>query len=134
RAGAVDGPVLGTVEVEGPVGEWTEVSAELTGATGTTDVYFTFAGGDGDLFELDAWSFEEAGAGAPSLDVDVDPDVRCVAGRGVLAVRVVNNEAAPVSVDLASPYGTRSVPELAPGARATLASTTRQTDLPASTV
>ncbi len=65
---------------DGQVGQWTELSAELKGATGTHDVFFTYAGPTGDLFELDTWSFTEADA-APSLDVTAAAATRCVAGK-----------------------------------------------------
>lgn len=133
RAGAEDGPLLGTIEVEGEVGEWTEVSADLTGATGTTDVFFVFTGGEGNVVELDAWTFAQ-GSEAPGLDVDVETGARCVVGRTVLTARVVNNEDVPVSLELASPYGTRSSTDLAPGARASHAFTTRQVAMPAGSI
>jgi arabinoxylan arabinofuranohydrolase len=51
-------PVVATIPVDAPVGEWTSVSAALDGVTGVHDVYFTYTGPDGDdLFELDSWSF-----------------------------------------------------------------------------
>lgn len=135
RGGTEDGPLLGTIDVDGEVGEWTEVSADLTGATGTTDVFFVFAGGEGNLFELDAWAFEQgSGSGSPALDVDVETGARCVVGRTVLTARVVNNTDAPVSVELASPYSTRSSTDLAPGSRASHAFTTRQVAMPAGSI
>ncbi|MEE6282540.1 family 43 glycosylhydrolase [Georgenia sunbinii] len=133
RSGAADGPVLGTIDVEGTTGEWTEVSAELTGATGTTDVFFTFSGGSGDLFELDTWAFA-AGDAAPVLDVDIETAARCVVGRTVVTARAVNNEDVPVSVDLVSPYATKSFTDVTPGARATHAFTTRQVEVPAGSI
>ncbi|MCW6003988.1 family 43 glycosylhydrolase [Micromonospora sp. CPCC 205371] len=51
-------PVVATIPVDAPLGQWTQVSAALDGVTGVHDVYFTYAGPDGaDLFEIDSWSF-----------------------------------------------------------------------------
>ncbi|MEH1123185.1 family 43 glycosylhydrolase [Micromonospora sp. CPCC 206061] len=51
-------PVVATIPVDAPVGEWTEVTAPLDGITGVHDVYFTYTGPDGtDLFEIDSWAF-----------------------------------------------------------------------------
>ncbi|UDF12168.1 cell wall-binding repeat-containing protein [Antiquaquibacter oligotrophicus] len=57
RAGSNTGTVLATLPVSGTTGEWTELTASLTGAVGVHDVYFTYSGPAGDLFELDTWEF-----------------------------------------------------------------------------
>ncbi len=52
-------PVVATIPVDAPLGEWTELTADLDGVTGVHDVYFTYAGpGGDDLFEIDSWAFD----------------------------------------------------------------------------
>lgn len=61
RLGDRTAPVVATVAVTGAAGEWTDVSADLSGVTGVHDVYFTFTGEAGtDLLEVDTWSFAQA--------------------------------------------------------------------------
>ncbi|MFB2580840.1 family 43 glycosylhydrolase [Herbiconiux sp. P15] len=65
RLDDVDGTVVAEIPVDGTVGEWTTVSADVTGATGEHDVFFVFAGPEGadpeaDLFEVDNWAFAGA--------------------------------------------------------------------------
>ena len=114
RLDSATGPVVGTVDVEGAVGSWTEATAALTGATGTHDVYYTYTGPSGDLFEIDTLSFTEA-TSAPSLDVAATATTRCVAGKVVVAVQATNNESVPASVAIETAYGSKSFPNIAPG-------------------
>ncbi|MFI7386331.1 carbohydrate-binding protein [Streptomyces sp. NPDC049813] len=68
RAGSATGTLLGTATVA-PTGGWenfADVSADLTGApAGTTELFLVFKGptGQGNLFDLDAFTFATAGAG-----------------------------------------------------------------------
>ncbi len=133
RTGSETGPVLGTIDVAGPVGEWSDVSAALTGATGTHDVFFTYTGPEGDLMELDSWEFTEA-TGEPTLDVTVTADTRCVVGRAVLTVRANNGEDRPVTVEADTAYGSTVFTDLGPERGASHAFTTRQASLPAGDV
>lgn len=73
RADGPDGPELGRIDVDGEAGEWADFTAELSGAQGTTDVFFTFEGPEGDLFEVDAWEFEPASE-EPDPEPDPDPE------------------------------------------------------------
>jgi arabinoxylan arabinofuranohydrolase len=132
RSGSETGTVLATIDVEGEAGEWTEVSADLTGATGTQDVFFTYTGPAGDLLELDSWEFTAA-PGEPTLDVVVTADTRCVAGRTVVAVRTENDEDVPVTLAVESPFGAKTV-TLAPGRAASHAFSSRLTGVPAADV
>ncbi|MDI1465039.1 PQQ-dependent sugar dehydrogenase [Catellatospora sp. KI3] len=66
RAGSATGTLLGTVTV--PVtGSWetfTNVSANLSGApAGSTSLYLVFKGGTGNLFDVDAFTFNTGGTG-----------------------------------------------------------------------
>ncbi|OCI33003.1 xylosidase/arabinosidase [Oerskovia enterophila] len=55
------------------------------------------------------------GPGAPEVAVSVTATPRCVGGTAQLAVRVVNDEPAPVSVQVRTPFGTKSFVGVAPG-------------------
>ncbi|MEV6815695.1 family 43 glycosylhydrolase [Micromonospora sp. NPDC051296] len=115
RLGEVTAPVVATIPVDAPLGEWTELSAQLDGVAGVHDVYFTYAGPAGaDLFEIDTWRFE-AGAEVP---VTVTAQARCVAGKAYVAVQARNDHNAPVSIALETAYGQRSVANVAPGGNA----------------
>ena len=71
RLGDRTAPVVATVPVTGTAGEWTDVSAALTGVTGVHDVYLTFTGPAGqDLVQVDTWSFAEAEP-EPEWETDV---------------------------------------------------------------
>jgi arabinoxylan arabinofuranohydrolase len=116
RLGDVTAPVVATIPVDGPIGEWTELTTQLDGVAGVHDVYFTYAGPAGaDLFELDTWAFEAATADLP---VTVSAQARCVGGKAYVAVQARNDHDAPVDVVLESAYGQRSVSAVAPGASA----------------
>ncbi|WP_369824588.1 beta-galactosidase domain 4-containing protein [Cellulosimicrobium sp. CUA-896] len=52
------------------------------------------------------------------VQVSAVAEVRCLAGRPYLAVRVVNDDDVPVDVEVATPYGTRSFAAVAPGKNA----------------
>ncbi|WFE43216.1 family 43 glycosylhydrolase [Verrucosispora sp. WMMD1129] len=115
RLGEVTAPVVATIPVDAPLGEWTELTAELDGVAGVHDVYFTYAGPEGaDLFELDTWAFEN-GTGVP---VTVSAQARCVGGNAYVAVQARNDHDTPVNVVLETAYGQRSVTGVAPGANA----------------
>lgn len=77
RLDNVDGPVVATLPVDGAAGAWTTVTADVTGATGTHDVFFVFAQPEtaavtatGPLFEVDNWTFTAAQA-----PVENDPSI-----------------------------------------------------------
>src|SRR5690606_615023 len=62
RLDNVDGAVISEIPVTGAVGEWTTVTADVTGAEGEHDVFFVFAAPEGvdgetDLVEVDNWAF-----------------------------------------------------------------------------
>jgi arabinoxylan arabinofuranohydrolase len=129
RSGSETGTVIGTIPVSGTVGEWTELTGELTGATGSHDVFFTYSGGSGDLFELDTWSFAEATA-VPSLDVSADAASRCVAGKSVLTVKVTNADDVPVVASVTTAFGSKSSVTIAAGKSVSHAFSTRLAAVP----
>ncbi|MEV1121870.1 family 43 glycosylhydrolase [Actinosynnema sp. NPDC049800] len=105
------GPVVATIPVDAPVGEWAEVGAELDGVSGVHDVYFTFVGPDGkDLVEVDSWRFAK-----PSLKVATSADTRCAGPHVKLTVHVTNNESVPVDVVVETPFGAKSFDDVEPG-------------------
>lgn len=105
------GPVVATIPVDGPTGEWTEVGTSLDGVSGAHDVYFTFVGPDGrDLVEVDSWRFAK-----PSLKVEGAADSRCAGPHVQLTVRVTNNEPVPVDVTVETQYGAMSFDDVEPG-------------------
>ncbi|WP_241744326.1 family 16 glycoside hydrolase [Cellulosimicrobium arenosum] len=57
-------------------------------------------------------------AGPEEVAVSATSEVRCLAGRPYVAVRVVNDDAVDVDVDVTTPYGTRSFTDVAPGKNA----------------
>src|SRR5690606_31693439 len=133
RTGSETGPLRGTSDVAGRVGEWSAVSAALSGATGTRGVFCTYPGPEGGLMELDSWECTEA-TGEPTLDVTVTADTRCVVGRAVLTVRANNGEDRPVTVEADTAYGSTVFTDLGPERGASHAFTTRQASLPAGDV
>ncbi|MDY0908832.1 family 43 glycosylhydrolase [Microbacterium sp. CFBP9034] len=130
RSGSETGAVLGTIPVTGTTGEWTELTAELTGAAGAQDVFFTYSGATGDLFELDTWTFAEAEQ--RSLDVTAEAATRCVAGKSVLTVKVTNGEEVSVAASTVTSYGSKAV-TVAAGKSVSSAFTTRLGGTPAGT-
>ncbi|WP_281898942.1 carbohydrate-binding protein, partial [Phytohabitans aurantiacus] len=63
RLDSASGPVVGTCTVPGTGGwqTWTTVSCAVSGATGTHDLFLRFAGGSGNLFNVNWWQFNETG-------------------------------------------------------------------------
>ncbi|GAA1532416.1 hypothetical protein GCM10009827_057890 [Dactylosporangium maewongense] len=59
----VNGPLVGTCTVAGTGGwqSWTSVTCPVSGATGTHDLYLKFAGGSGNLFNVNWWQFTGGG-------------------------------------------------------------------------
>ena len=113
-----EGAVVGTLDLDTPVGEWADVTAALEGVRGVHDVYFTFAGPAGvDLVEVDTWEFAADAAG-PAVELDVTASARCLAGKAYVAVRATNLGDVPADVTLATPFGTRVAEDVAPGANA----------------
>jgi subtilase family serine protease len=71
---------------------------------------------------------------AAGPDFEATTTTRCAAGKAYLTVSVRNAGDATASFTLSTPYGTRNVPSLEPGATSSAAFNTRTADLPAGTV
>ncbi|MBO0984974.1 family 43 glycosylhydrolase [Rathayibacter sp. SD072] len=133
RLDSETGPVAGTVPVDGTIGDWTEATAALSGATGVHDVYFSYSGPTGDLFELDTFAFTE-GEAAPALDIAASATTRCIAGKAFLTVKATNGSDVPVGLTFESTSGSKSFASVGAGATVSHAFTTRQAVLPAGAV
>ena len=68
------------------------------------------------------------------VSVDVQAEARCLAGRAYLAVRVLNTDEAPASIELTTAYGSRQFENIAVGANAFHTFSTRQNALEAGMV
>ena len=62
-----DGTVIGSCDISGTGSwqNWEEFTCDISGAEGLHDLYFTFSGGSGALFNMDWWKFKAS-------DVDTD--------------------------------------------------------------
>lgn len=89
------------------------------------------AQGSSGILEFEAWAAESA---SPTLDVDVTTTARCVASKATLVVTAANADDAPVTIRLDTPYGKRTIAELAPGSRASQAFSTRMSAMPEGTM
>ncbi|RIV39173.1 family 43 glycosylhydrolase [Micromonospora radicis] len=65
RLDSATGPLVGTCAVAGTGGwqNWTNTTCNVSGATGTRDLYLRFTGGSGYLFNINNWRFT-AGSGS----------------------------------------------------------------------
>jgi len=66
RLDSAGGPVVGTCTVAGTGGwqSWTTTTCPISGASGTHDLYLRFAGGTGNLFNMNWWQFSAGGSTA----------------------------------------------------------------------
>jgi arabinoxylan arabinofuranohydrolase len=136
RLDDVDGPVVAEVAVDGALGEWTTVQADVTGATGEHDVFFVFAAPDGaaadaDLVEVDNWAF----AAADVLAFSAEVTTRCVAGKNLVqTVRVHNTDAVAITFTAESEFGRRDLGVVDPERGGSASINTRRSELAAGTV
>ncbi|MFF5108715.1 OmpL47-type beta-barrel domain-containing protein [Streptosporangium sp. NPDC000509] len=71
---------------------------------------------------------------APTLPLTVTAESRCVGTTAHLAVTAVNNGTAPATITLSTPYGSKTVADVAPGKQAYQSFNTRTGQLAAGTV
>ncbi|GAB3974292.1 Ig-like domain-containing protein [Plantactinospora veratri] len=69
----------------------------------------------------------------PAWDVRVQTRTQCIGGNAYLSVNAVNAEAVPLTIALVTPYGSRTVAEVAPGKAAYQAFNARTSAVPAGT-
>jgi arabinoxylan arabinofuranohydrolase len=70
RLGSTSGTLVGTCTVSATGGwqTWTTVTCPISGATGTQDLYFVFAGsGSGFLFNFNWWRFDNGGTSSTTV-------------------------------------------------------------------
>lgn len=136
RLDDVDGPVVAEVPVDGALGDWTTVQADVTGATGEHDVFFVFAAPEGaaadaDLVEVDNWAF----AAADVLAFSAEVTTRCVAGKNLVqTVRVHNADAVAITFTAESEFGRRDLGVVEADRGGSASINTRRSELAAGTV
>ncbi|MFJ4046199.1 family 43 glycosylhydrolase [Microbacterium sp. NPDC089987] len=117
-----DGPVVATLPVEGAVGEWTTVQADVEGADGKHDVFFVFAGAEGveagvDLMEVDNWAFtgsQDSVPGEQEFAAELSSN-QVVAG-GSVTVTASGVEADEVEIGIESAYRKLATAQVEDGA------------------
>lgn len=70
----------------------------------------------------------------PALKVTATSSARCIAGKVTLTTTATNRDSVPVTVTFTSPWGTKTIVNVAPGKNATVAQSTRATSIAAGTV
>ena len=125
RLGSPTGQIAGTVEIPAGNGAgYADYTADLTGAKGTTDVFFTYVGSASQaLFDIDYLSFTEAPAGIAD-GVTATTAGRCVAGTSTLLVSVANTNATAVTAVVTTAFGAKTM-TIQPGKTVSAAFTTR---------
>jgi hypothetical protein len=73
-------------------------------------------------------------AAVPDLDAGVSTSVRCVAGKALLVLTVTNTGEVATDISLSTPYGSKTLSDVQPGARSSVAQATRVASFPAGTV
>jgi len=94
-------------------------------------------GGDTNAYDHADWltmSLSCADVEEPELSAAVTVEPRCVAAKGLLAVRVENENEVPVAVTIDSDYGTKSFAAIASGTSAFQVFSTRQAAIPGGSV
>jgi alpha-galactosidase len=90
-------------------------------------------GGDTNAYDHADWltmSLSCADHEEPVLASTVSVELRCVAAKNVVAVRVANENEVPVQVTIDTEYGTKTIASIAPGASASQAFSTRLAVVP----
>ncbi|WP_240658578.1 family 43 glycosylhydrolase [Microbacterium sp. CPCC 204701] len=85
------------------------------------------AGGSSGILEFEAWA---AAVEEPVIDVELAVASRCVASKVVLTATAANDGEQAVAIDLSTPYGSKTVSELAAGKKSSHAFTTRAASIP----
>ncbi|WP_448721191.1 glycoside hydrolase [Microbacterium natoriense] len=115
RAVAVDGDATVAVTQADAAGAASIVVTAPSGATRTYTLAFT-------------------ADSVPDLDATVSTSVRCVAGKAQLVLTVTNTSEVPTDISVSTPYGSKALSDVQPGARSSIAQATRLASFPAGTV
>lgn len=114
-----------------PAADGRDGAALLTGLTYGAPAGTTNAGAADVFVARTPWDAVVPDAGATGPALDVTAEARCLAGKAYVAVRATSTGDAPVDVELATPYGTHVVADVAPGASAYRSFAVRATTVPA---
>ena len=87
----------------------------------------------GAFAHLNALEIVASSAGPGPLAISSTSEVRCLAGKGYVAVRAQNDDTAVADVTIATPYGTRAFAHVQPGTSVFHSFTTRAGSIPAGT-
>ena len=118
----VDAATPGTYDVTGTVRTIGANLNQWAGAGGST----AWNAADRTLFSSTAITVKaKVVVAAAPLPVTAIAATRCVAGKVTLTLKVTNDGAVPVALDLGTAYGSKTVAALAPGASTSAAFTTR---------
>ncbi|WP_223587492.1 carbohydrate binding domain-containing protein [Microbacterium sp. OVT16B] len=120
RLDDVDGQVVAEIPVDGTVGEWTTVQADVTGAAGEHDVFFVFAAPEGadadaDLFEVDNWAFTPVDDG-PGAELVAQLSRTEVAAGGSVTLTASGVPSEAVEIGIESTYRALANVEVSEGA------------------
>lgn len=118
-------PTVRAVAVDGDA----TVAVTQADAGGLASVAVTSASGSTRTYTL---AF--TAAAAPDLDAAVSTSVRCVAGKAQLVLTVTNTGEVPTDISVSTPYGSKALSDVQPGARSSIAQATRLASFPAGTV
>lgn len=127
----LDTSTPGTHEVSGTVRTIGANLDQWVGAGGST----AWNAPDRRLYASNALTVTaEVVVAAAAVPVDVSTATRCVAGKVVLVVTTTNEGTTPIALEIASPYGAKSVAAVQPGRSTSATFTTRLAAIPAGTV
>lgn len=141
RQGSATGALLGSTAITNTGGgqayRWFDVPVTDPGEPFDLVLVFRATGthyiANVNLFELvgDGVSTDPA---PPALEISTVVEPRCLAGKVYVAVRATNDDTVPADITLTTPFGTRTVADVAPGKSAYHAFATRATSVEAGTV
>ena len=109
RLDNVDGEVVAEIPVDGEIGQWADVQAEVSGAAGVHDLFFVFAGPEGaesteDLVEVDNWSFTVVDEQEPVKELSAQLSRTEVPAGESVTVTASGVPAAEVEIGIESAY------------------------------
>jgi len=114
-------------------GDWTPYT-ETVNVTGEGDHELRYRATDkaGNVEEIKTETVTVSDA--PAIPLTVTAQARCVGATAYVAVTAVNSGTAPVTIGLTTPYGSKTVADVAPGKQAYQSFNTRTAQLAAGTV
>jgi hypothetical protein len=134
RTGSPTGPVLGSVTVPNTGGweSYADVSTPLVNVpSGSVKLYLVFTGAD---FDVDDFTLVRGPKDDSQVKLTVTASSRCVGTSAYVAVTAVNAGDAPATIELNTPFGKKTVADVAPGKQAYQSFNTRAGQIDAGTV